>query len=358
MGYTIAEIAAATGLRAEGDAALVVAKPAEPAAAGPNDLALAMDKKHAESAAASRARAAVLWEGADWRALGFEAALFAARPKLGLAAVGDVFAYPPDIEPGVHPSAIVHPTAELGEDCRIGPFAVVGARARIGPRARIFGQATIGADAIIGADCLLHPGVRIGPRVVVGDRFFAQYNAVVGAEGYSYLAPDRSAAEAVQSTREAKVRIKSGGFRRIESLGSVVIGDDVDLGAQSAIDRGTIADTTIGRGSKLDNQVMIAHNVRIGEDCMLSAQVGIAGSTLVGDRVVMGGKAGSADHCRIGSDVIIGGGGLVGSNVAPGQVMLGIPVIPRDKFIEQQMILRRLPRMKRHIEAMREKLGL
>ncbi|MEM9045377.1 MAG: UDP-3-O-(3-hydroxymyristoyl)glucosamine N-acyltransferase, partial [Pseudomonadota bacterium] len=305
-----------------------------------------------------RAKAAVLWNGADWKGLGFEAALFAKRPKLGLAAVGDVFAHPLDIEPGIHPSAIIHPKADLAEDCWIGPFSVVGEGARIGARARIFGQASIGRDAVIGEDCLIHPGVRIGPRVTIGDRFMAQYNAVIGAEGYSYLTPDQSAVEAAQVSGATDVQVKSRGFRRIESLGSVTIGDDVEVGALAAIDRGTISNTVIGRGSKIDNQVMIAHNVNLGEDCMLSAQVGIAGSTVIGDRVVLGGQVGCADHCKIGSDVIVGGGSLIGSNIPSGKVMMGIPVLPRDKFMEQQMTVRRLPQMARQLADVRKKLGL
>ncbi|MEM8793508.1 MAG: UDP-3-O-(3-hydroxymyristoyl)glucosamine N-acyltransferase [Pseudomonadota bacterium] len=358
MGHTIADIAEATGLRAEGNLDLVVETPAEPAAAGPDDLALAMDEKFADAAAGSVARAAVLWDGADWRALGFEAALFAARPKQGLAAVGDVFAYPLDLAPGIDPSAIIHPSAELGEDCWVGPLTIIGAGVRIGPRGRIFGQATIGRDAVIGADCLIHPGVRIGPRVLIGDRFMAQYNAVIGAEGYSYLTPDHSAVEAARASGATDIAIKSRGFRRIESLGSVQIADDVEVGALAAIDRGTIAHTTIGRGTKIDNQVMIAHNVQIGEDCMLSAQVGLAGSITLGDRVVLGGQVGCADHCKIGSDVIVGGGSLIGANIPPGKVMMGIPVLPRDKFMEQQMTIRRLPQMVRQIAEMRKKLGL
>ncbi|MEM1277245.1 MAG: UDP-3-O-(3-hydroxymyristoyl)glucosamine N-acyltransferase [Pseudomonadota bacterium] len=358
MGHSIADIAAQTGLRAEGNLALTVELPAEPRAAGPGDLAMAMDAKYADHAKESAAKAAVLWDGADWQELGFEAALFAARPKLGLAAVGDMFAYPMDLEPGIHPSAIIDPSASLGADCWIGPFTVISAGAQIGAGARIFGQASIGRDAQIGAGAMIHPGVRIGPRVVIGARFFAQYNAVVGAEGYSYLTPDQSAVEAAQASGDTDVKVQSRGFRRIESLGSVRIGDDVDLGAQAAIDRGTISDTVIGRGSKLDNQVMIAHNVHVGEDCMLSAQVGIAGSTTLGDRVVMGGQVGCADHCKIGSDVIIGGGSLIGSNIPPGKVMIGLPVLPRDKFMEQQMVLRRLPQMAKQLAEIRKKLGL
>ncbi|MBY8974177.1 UDP-3-O-(3-hydroxymyristoyl)glucosamine N-acyltransferase [Rhodobacteraceae bacterium NNCM2] len=358
MAHTIADIAASTGLAAEGNVELSVSGAAEPASAGASDLALAMDEKFADDLKSTAARAAVLWEGADWRALGLDAVLFAPRPKIGLAAIGDVFDYPLDIEPGIHPTALIHPTANIAEDCWIGPYAIIGARVHLGRGARVLGQCTIGADAHIGEDAVIFPGVRIGPRVRAGDRLFIQYNAVIGGEGFSYLTPEKSSVESAKETGATKIDIRNTGLRRINSLGSVVLGDDVDIGASATIDRGTISDTRVGNGSKIDNMVMLGHNVIVGETCMLCAQVGIAGSTKIGDRVVLGGRVGCADHCEIGSDVIVGGGSLIGANIPSGKVMMGIPVLPRDKFFEQQVALRRLPRLVSQVADMRKKLGL
>ncbi|MEM8843293.1 MAG: UDP-3-O-(3-hydroxymyristoyl)glucosamine N-acyltransferase [Pseudomonadota bacterium] len=358
MAYTIAEIATATGLAAEGNTGLSVIGAAEPASARAGELALMMDEKFAARAQECQARAAVLWQGADWRALGFDAALFAPRPKVGLAAIGDVFDYPLDIEPGIHPTAEIHSTAVLGEDCWIGPFTIIGARVHLGPGARIAGHCSIGADTHLGANSVLYPGVRIGPRIRAGDRLMVQYNAVIGGEGFSYLTPDKSSVEAAKETGATDVDVRNIGLRRINSLGSVRLGDDVEIGAGATIDRGTISETIVGNGSTIDNQVMLGHNVVVGENCMLCAQVGIAGSTRVGDRVVLGGQVGCADHVAIGSDVIVGGGSLIGFNVPSGKVMMGIPVLPRDKFMEQQLALRRLPRMVEQVAEIRKKLGL
>ncbi|MEM7237894.1 MAG: UDP-3-O-(3-hydroxymyristoyl)glucosamine N-acyltransferase [Pseudomonadota bacterium] len=358
MPHTIADIAKATGLRAEGRLDLVVSRPAEPSAAGPGDLALAMDKKFSEGLGDCAARAAVLADGVDWKGFGLEAALFAPRPKMGLAAIGDVFADPLDLDPGHHPTALIHPDAVIGEECWIGPYTLIGAGARIGRGARIHGQVSIGPDAVIGSDAIILNGARIGRRVTAGDRLFVQSNAVVGGEGFSYLTPDMSSVEAVKETGATDIDVQNTGIRRINSLGSVSLGHDVDIGAGTTIDRGTISDTSVGNGTKIDNQVMLGHNVQVGDNCMLCAQVGIAGSTRIGDRVVLGGQVGCADHCVVGSDTIVGGGSLIGANVPAGKVMMGIPVLPRDKFMEQQISIRRLPRLVNQVAEIRKTLGL
>ncbi|MEM6933649.1 MAG: UDP-3-O-(3-hydroxymyristoyl)glucosamine N-acyltransferase [Pseudomonadota bacterium] len=358
MPHTIAEIAKATGLRAEGRLDLVVVRPAEPSSAGPDDLALAMDPGFSSTLGDCPARAAVLADGVDWQDLGFEAALFASRPKAGLAAIGDVFADPLDLDPGIHPTALIHPDAVLDEGCWIGPYSLIGSGVRIGRGARIQSHVTIGPDSEIGSDAIILHGARIGRRVVAGDRLFVQSNAVIGGEGFSYLTPDASSVEVAKQGTASEVEAQNTGISRINSLGSVELGDDVDIGAGTTIDRGTISNTTVGAGTKIDNQVMLGHNVQVGENCMLCAQVGIAGSTKVGDRVVLGGQVGCADHCEIGSDTIVGGGSLIGSNVPSGKIMIGMPVMPRDKFFELQYALRRLPRLANQVAEIRKTLGL
>ena len=358
MTYTIAEIAHATGLTAVGDTALRIARPAEPARAGAGDLALAMSPSYETALRASPARAAVLWEGADWQALGLAAALFAPRARVALAALGEIFEHPPDLAPGVHPSALVDATAEIGEDAWIGPFAVIGAQARIGAGARIMAHVTIGREVVLGPHAVLHPGVRIGARVRIGAHLVAQPNACIGADGFSFVTPERGAVESAKATGKVADDALNLILRRINSLGAVEIGDHVEIGAGATIDRGTVADTTIGDGTKIDNQVQIGHNVRIGRTCLICGQVGIAGSVEIGDRVVLGGKAGVGDNLKIGSDAVIGGGCLVGTNVPPRSVMMGAPAIPRDAFSRQNMALRRLPRLAEQVREIRRKLGL
>jgi len=336
----------------------VVSRPAEPADAGADALALAMSPDYAAALKRSPARAAVLWEGADWQALGLAAALYAPRARLALAALGDLFAEPPDLAPGIHPSAVIDPTARIGPDCRIGPLAVIGPGAVIGPRARIMAHVSIGRDAMLGPDALLHPGVRVGERVRIGARLVAGPNACVGADGFSFVTPEPGAAESARAAGRVAPGQVNRALRRIPSLGAVRIGDDVELGAGTTIDRGTIADTTIGDGTKIDNQVQIGHNARIGRTCLICGQVGIAGSVEIGDRVVLGGKSGIADHLTIGADAVIAAGSLVATAVPPRTVMMGVPAVRHDAFARQNLALRRLPRLFEQIGRIRRSLGV
>jgi UDP-3-O-[3-hydroxymyristoyl] glucosamine N-acyltransferase len=304
------------------------------------------------------ARAAVLWDGADWQALGLAAALFAPRARTALQGINALFEPPLDLAPGIHPTAIVDPTAELGADCWLGPYSIVGAGAVVGAGARIFPHVTIGRGAFIGAGAILREGVRIGHDVRIGARFSAFPNAVIGADGFSYVTPEPGSVEAAKREGAVRDETRNLSIRRIASLGTVVIGDDVEVGAAACIDRGTVADTTVGDGTKIDNLVMVGHNCRIGRNCMLCGHVGLAGSITVGDRVVLGGKVGVADHVKIGSDAVVAGGSLVGSDIAAKSVMLGVPAVPRAQAIEQMMAIRRLPRAIEQVREIRKKLGL
>ena len=345
MAHRIADIAAAIGARAEGAVDLCIHTAAEPAAAGPDDLALAMDPKYAPGLAKGAARAAIVWEGADWRALGLQAAIFVARPRLAMAGLTRLMDAGPLIPPGVHPQAIVDPTASIGADAAIGPFVVIGAGACIGARARIASHTSIAEGAQIGADVLIHAGVRIGARVRLGDRVIVQPGAVIGADGFSFVTPERSGVEEIRDTLGQRDQIQVQSWTRIHSLGAVQIGDDVEIGANVCIDRGTIRDTAIGSGTKLDNMVHIGHNVQVGYDCLLCGQVGIAGSSRIGNRVVMAGQCGVNDNIFVGDDVIAGGATKIFTNVPAGRVILGSPAVKMDTQLAINKALRRLPRM-------------
>jgi UDP-3-O-[3-hydroxymyristoyl] glucosamine N-acyltransferase len=342
--HRLDEIAAAIGARLEGRGDLSIRRAAEPADAGPEDLALAADPRYAAELARGRARAALLWEGADWQALGLEAALLVRRPRYALAALSRRLDQGPGIGPGIHPAAIVDPAATVGEDAAIGPFAVIGAGVVLGPGARIGPHVTVGAGTRIGSDVLLHAGVRIAAGVVIGDRFIAQPNAVVGGDGFSFVTPERSRVEAARATLADGAEAAPQAWARIHSLGGVRIGDDVELGALSAIDRGTIRDTVVGSGTKIDNLVQIGHNCIIGRDCMFCGNVGISGSVSIGDRVVLGGKVGVGDHVFIGDDVVAGGGTRIRTNVPKGRVILGDPAVKMETQLAINKALRRLPR--------------
>lgn len=345
MKHRLADIAAALGARLEGDGALSVIGAAEPEAAGPETLALAMKPAYAEGLARGRARAAVLWPGADWQALGLQAAIFVERPRMALAGVTrllDPFHPAPE---GVHPAAIVHPTAELGEGVAVGPFTVIGAGVRLGPGCRILGHVSIGADTVLGRDGLVLEGVRIGARVRIGDRVVLHPNAVIGADGFSFVTPEKSGVEVVRETLGGQADGPPQKWQRIHSLGAVVLGHDVEVGANSAIDRGTVRDTSVGDGTKIDNLVQIGHNVRIGRDCLLCGQSGVAGSARIGDRVVIGGRVAVNDNIFVGDDVIAGGGAMIFTNAPAGRVLMGNPAVKMETQIEINKALRRLPRM-------------
>jgi UDP-3-O-[3-hydroxymyristoyl] glucosamine N-acyltransferase len=354
MTLTVEDIARAIGGRVEGDGTLRVLRAAEPAQAGPEDLALAFDQRYAGGLAQGRARAAVLWAGADWRGLGLRAAIFVDRARFALSGITQALDPGPDIEAGVHPTAVIHPTAKIGTSARIGPFVVVGKDVRIGNRCRIAAHATIGAGTTIGEDALVHEGVRIGARIVIGDRFICQPGAAIGADGFSFVTPDKSGVEAVRESLGDRGDTTGQSWTRIHSLGGVEIGDDVEIGANCAIDRGTIRSTRIGRGTKLDNLVHIGHNVVVGEDCLLCGQVGIAGSARIGNRVVLGGQCGVSDNIFVGDDVIAGGATKIFTNAPAGRVLLGSPALKMETHVEAWKNIRRLGRLFDQVAELRK----
>lgn len=346
MTLTIAKIADALGAKASGAVHLEIRRAAEPAQAGPEDLALAMSPAFAEGLTQGQARAAVVWPGCDWQALGLEAAIEAPRARLalstltGMLAPGDVFT------PGLHASAVIAEDAQIGADVWIGPFVQIGAGAVIGAGARIAGRVTIGAGVKLGASAQIHPGVTIQPRVTIGDRVVIQPGAVIGSDGFSFVTEGVSHPETVKKTG-GKVPLEpfdGASWHKIESLGAVVIGDDVEIGCNSTIDAGTIRPTMIGNRTKLDNLVHVGHNCVIGEDNLLCGQVGIAGSVTIGNRVVLAGQVGVGDHHFIGDDVVAGGGTKIMANVPSGRVMLGYPAQRMDKALDGIKALRRLSR--------------
>ena len=355
MGHRVGDIAQALGAEAAGDLDLIIERAAEPGTAGPQDLALAMDARYAGGLAQGQAQVAVLWPGADWQGLGLRAAIFAPRARLAMAGLTRLLDPGLAISPGVHAMSVIDSTAQIGEGAAIGPFVQIGARAQIGPGAQIASHVSIGDDVQIGADAVILQGVHIGARVTVGARFVCQPGVVIGGDGFSFVTPEKGGIEEVRETLGQRGAIVPQVWVRIHSLGAVTIGDDVEIGANSCVDRGTIRDTRIGRGTMLDNLVQVGHNVQVGEDCLLCGQVGVAGSTVLGNRVVLGGKAGVADNLTVGDDVIAGAGTIILSNVPGGRVLLGYPAVKMDTQIEIHKALRRLPRLNARVAALEGK---
>ncbi|MEM9796512.1 MAG: UDP-3-O-(3-hydroxymyristoyl)glucosamine N-acyltransferase [Pseudomonadota bacterium] len=352
--YTLRQIAETLGQPVQGDGDIVFDRASEPRTAGPDDLALAMSPAYGDALKAGSARVAILWEGADWRAFGLEGAILVPRARLAMAGVTTALDPGPHLEAGRHPTAQIDPSAMVPDDARIGAFTVIGPGARIGARARIGAHGIIGAEVSLGDDALLAPRVTLGDRVSIGDRFIAQPGVVVGGDGFSFVTPEESGVERARRTLGDRGEKTDQTWTRIHSLGAVTIGDDVEMGANSTIDRGTVADTMVGRGTKIDNLVQLGHNVQVGEDCLICGQVGLAGSVVVGNRVVLAGQVGVNDNITIGDDVVAGGGTKIFTRVRAGEVILGYPAVKMDAHIAMYKALRRLPRLAAQFAELRK----
>ncbi len=354
MQYTVQQIADALGADCQGETDLTIVRAAEPGTAGPTDLAMAMSPKYADALSAGDARSAVVWDGADWQALGLRAAIFVQRPRMAMAGITAMLDRGQGVEPGIHPSAIIDPTAEIGADVSVGPLTVIGARVRVGAGSIIGAHCVIGMDAVLGDQALLREMVSIGARALIGDRFIAQPGARIGGDGFSYVTPEVSGAENARKTLGDQGDAKAQSWLRIHSLGAVEIGDDVEVGSNCTVDNGTIRNTYIGDGSKLDNLVHVGHNTRVGRDCLLCGQTGVSGSVEIGNNVVLGGQTGVVDNIFIGDGVISGGGTKILSNVPAGRVIMGYPGIKMESHTDIYKAQRRLPRLARDVEALKK----
>ena len=239
--------------------------------------------------------------------------------------------YPTRAEPpGIHPTAVIAGDAELGADVVVGPYAVVGAGARIGARARLHGHVIVGEGCEVGEDVVLHPHVTLYPGVRIGPRSIAHAGVRLGVDGFGYAPVD-------------------GVARKVPQVGDCVIGSDVEIGANTTIDRGSIGSTEIGDHVKIDNLVHIGHNVRIGAGSIVVAQVGVAGSTRIGRGVTLGGQAGLGGHAEIGDGARIGGQAGVFGDVPPGETWSGYPARPHRESMKGQAALARLPELRKRV---------
>jgi UDP-3-O-[3-hydroxymyristoyl] glucosamine N-acyltransferase len=354
MSHTIGEIAAALGADVVGDASLVITRVAEPAMAGHDELAIAMTPKFAAALPDGQARAALLWPEADWQALDLTAAILPKRPRYALSGLTLMLDPGQGFDASIHPSAVIDPTAKLGARVSVGPLAVISAGAKIGADSVIGPQCFIGQDVQIGADAFLREQVSIGARATIGARFIAQPGARIAGDGFSFVTPEKSAVESARATLGDQGDAKAQSWNRIHSLGSVTIGDDVEVGANTSVDCGTIRDTSIGNGTKLDSLVQIGHNARIGDHTLICAQAGVAGSATVGNYVVLGGHSGVSDNIFVGDGAILGGGTKVLSNVPAGRTMLGYPATQMDRQMDIYKAQRRLPRLMREVADLRK----
>lgn len=341
---TLGEIALVVEGRLQGEGHLTVRGVAQPdQAASDEQLVLVLDQQGRRALIPSNASCALVAADIDippglWRGW-----ITVDQPRHALARLLPLFWRPPSFAPGIHASAVVEPSARIAAGASIGPLCYVGAEVVVGPGARVLAHCTLGANCEIGEDSLLHPGVRIGERVSIGRRVIIHGNACIGADGFSFATGRDQVKNATSAGKLAED--KTWEPAKIPSLGGVLIEDDVEIGACTTIDRGTLGDTLIRRGSKIDNLVMVGHNSRIGECCVIAGQSGIAGSCELEDRVLMGGQSGIADHLRIGSHAVIAASAGVGQHVPQQTVYISNPAVPYDRFQERWRSVGRLKRL-------------
>lgn len=335
---TLGELARRLECPVEGDAAIEIRRVAKIEEAGPGDLTFLANPKYASKLATTRASAVIMnGVAADLGAASF-AVVRSASPYLTFARAAQLLSPTKALAAGIHPLASVANDAAIDPSATISAFAVIGSGARIGARTIVHPHVVIGDEAVIGADCLLHAHVSIRERCTLGDRVVLQNGAVVGSDGYGFAQrPD-------------------GTHEKIPQTGPVVIEDDVEIGANTTIDRPAVGETRIKSGTKIDNLVQIAHGVVVGRNTLLAAQVGIAGSTVVGESVMMGGQVGVSGHLTIGDRVKLAAKtGVTGSIDADGYLS-GYPMQETEGWRKSQAAVRRLPEMRKQLRELEERL--
>ena len=282
--------------------------------------------------------------------------LICKRPKYSLKLLISYFEKARmQVEPGIHPSAVIDPSAEIDPEACIAAHVVIGANTKISKGSQVFSRVTLGANVTIGEDCIIKSGVVIEDYCEIGDRCIFHPNAVIGSDGYSYVTQEASNLEKMQK-KDFSFCMDRQVQHKINSTGAVIIGNDVEVGSNTCIDRGSIGPTRIGDGTKIDNLCQIAHNVQIGKDCLIIAQVGIAGSAKIGDRVTMAGGSGCGDGVEIGNDAVVGAKSAANSDIDPFMPVLGLPAIAYGEFMKRQRALARLPRQQEELRKLKSKV--
>ena len=334
---TATDVAGWVSGRVEGDGAVSITGVAALKDAGPGDVSFLANPRYAAAVADTRASAVVV--GADWTGETAATLIRVADPDAAFAEIVDRLAPPPVTPaPGVHATAVLADDVVLGGDVSIGPYAVLEPGVQIGARTVIGAGCYVGHGSRIGCDGRLYPHVSMREETTIGDRIIIHNGAVIGSDGFGY------------------VREKTG-WKKIRQVGVVIIGDDVEIGANVTIDRARFGKTVIGNGVKIDNLVQIAHNVEIGDGTAIAAQVGISGSTAVGREVMLGGQMGISGHVRVGDGVICAARSGVTKDVPPGTFVSGFPAMPHDKAKRIHAHLMRLPELKQTVKDLERRIS-
>jgi UDP-3-O-[3-hydroxymyristoyl] glucosamine N-acyltransferase len=344
MTRTASELTQFLGCAIEGDGLTIVSGVAAPGSARAADLIYVESSRHVGEAANSKSKCVVIpmdlaTDLAAGLALDGKTLLRAANPKLAFARAAEWLVPLAPIATGIHTTAVISQTAQLAKGVAVGPYAVIEDGVRIGSGTEIGAFCFVGRAATLGENCRLHPHVTLYAGVRLANRVILHSGAVIGSDGFGYVA-------------------EGGKRRKFPQVGEVEIQDDVEIGANTTIDRGSLGRTEICAGAKLDNLVHIAHNVHIGENTVIAAQTGISGSAVIGRNVAFGGQAGLGDHCEIEDGAVIGGqaGILPGKIVRSGQIVWGTPARPLEKFKEQFAWFSRLPELAKRIRNLEKRI--
>jgi UDP-3-O-[3-hydroxymyristoyl] glucosamine N-acyltransferase len=297
--------------------------------AGPAEISFLSNPKYARLARETKASAIIARQPIPGAGCAF---LLTPDPYLAFALAVEQFHPPVRLAAGVSALASVHPTAVLGKEVHIGPFAVVAEGAVVGDRVTLYPGAYVGVGAVVGEDTVLHPRVTLYEGVRVGRRVLLHAGCVIGSDGFGFAPTPQ-------------------GYRKIPQVGTVEIADDVEIGANTTIDRAALGVTRVGRGTKLDNLIQVGHNVEIGQDTVIAAQVGIAGSARIGDRVMIGGQSGLAGHLEVGDGVMLGAktGVAVSLSANENRAWSGVPAMPHRTWLKMVTLLPRLPELFRRV---------
>ena len=333
---TLRELAERLACRLEGDGEVEIVRVAGIQHAQPGDLTFLANPKYESAMAQTRASAVLLKDDAPKAPC---AMLRTPDPYLAFARAVGLFAPASRPAPGVHTLAAVAVDARIGQNVSIGAFVAIGEDVAIGDNTVIFPNVTVGAGTQIGTDCVIHSNVALRERVTIGNRVILQNGVVIGSDGYGF------------------VRRGDGTHEKIPQVATVVIEDDVELGANTTVDRPAVGETRIRSGTKIDNLVQIGHGVTVGRNVLMAAQVGIAGSTDIEDDVVFGGQVGVGGHLTIGRGSIAVGQSGVTNSLDPGAFVAGYPAIDSRDWRKASVLFRRLPEMKRRIEQLEARVA-
>jgi UDP-3-O-[3-hydroxymyristoyl] glucosamine N-acyltransferase len=334
----LSDIAERIGCQLEGDGGADIVRVAGIDQAGPGDLTFVANSKYLALAATTKASAVIVGARDTLDAPAFSI-LRTDNPYLAFARALGLFVQQRRPAAGIDRLSVIAPDAVIGGGASIGPFVVIGPGAVIGARAVIYPHVVVGADARIGDDCVLHARVSIRERVQIGHRVVVLDGAVIGSDGFGFA------------------QQADGEHVKIPQAADVVIEDDVEIGANSTIDRPAVGETRVGRGSKIDNLVHVAHGVQVGRRVLLAAQVGIAGSTIVEDDVMMGGQVGVTGHVRIGKGAKFSAKTGVTGNVEGGVLMSGYPSLPNQEWRKSQVLVRHLPELKKRVADLEQRIA-